>query len=156
MAEMELKKKLEWVEKEKRDNLLKQIDVLVEKFCDGIDDCSKCPFHEFASCPLVQTRAVLGDMPTYEELPIDLDDEYCCDECCKPVINGCIKDDERTDTFDDCPYNIGECCEDNLVTNVGRICFDHNVPTNVSMAIIEILQKERERNEYLRIFGEHF
>lgn len=92
-------------------------------------------------------------VPTYEDLPIDLDDDNHCDECCKPTMNGCYG---RGNLADDCPYDLGECCEDNLATNVGRICFEHNLPTNFAMAIIEIIQKERDRNEYLHLYRKHF
>ena len=132
---------------------------IADKLCDSYGDCDVCPFHGFVSCPFVQAHAVQNDIsemeeePTYEELPIDLDDDNHCDECCKPTMNGCYG---RENLADDCPYDLGECCEDNLATNVGRICFDHNVPQNVAMALIEIIKKERDRNEYLHLYRKHF
>lgn len=131
---------------------------IADKLCDSYEDCNVCPFNGYASCPFVQAHAVQNDIsemeeePTYEDLPIDLDDDYQCDECCKPVFNECLTDKYN----DDCPYDLGECCEDNLATNVGRICFDHNVPQNVAMALIEIIKKERDRNEYLHLYRKHF
>ena len=136
--------------------LIESLTEIADKLCDSYEDCNVCPFNGYASCPFVQAHAVQNDIsdmeeePTYEELPIDLDDDYHCDECCRPIFNGCDKREES-----ECPYGLGECCDDNLATNVGRICFDHNVPQNVAMAIIEIIQKERDRNEYLHIYGEH-
>ena len=129
---------------------------IADKLCDSYGDCNVCPFNGYASCPFVQAHAVQNDIsdmeeePTYEELPIDIDDEYRCDSCGHPYQNDCFKKSD-----DDCPYGLGECCEDNLATNVGRICFDHNLPTNFAMAIIEIIQKERDRNEYLHLYREH-
>lgn len=134
---------------------------IANKLCDSYEDCNACPFHGYASCPCEQAHAVqavqndISDMeeePSYEDLPIDLDDDNHCDECCKPTMNGCYG---RGNLADDCPYDLGECCEDNLATNVGRICFEHNVSTNVAMALIEIIKKERDRNEYLRIYRKH-
>ena len=102
-------------------------------------------------CPSCGAKMVsVTELADYEDLPIDLDDDYHCDMCCHPISNGCDKREES-----DCPYGLGECCDDNLAANVGRICFDHNVSTNVAMAIIEIIQKERDRNEYLHIYREH-
>ena len=131
---------------------------IVDKLCDSYGDCNVCPFHGYASCPIEQAHAVQNDIsdmeeePTYEDLPIDLDDDYHCDECYKPVFNECLTDKYN----DDCPYDLGECCEDNLATNVGRICFEHNLPTNFAMALIEIIKKERDRNEYLHLYRKHF
>lgn len=130
---------------------------IADKLCDSYEDCNVCPFNGYASCPFVQAHAVQNDIsdmeeePTYEDLPIDLDDDNHCDECCKPVFNECLTDKYN----DDCPYGLGECCEDNLATNVGRICFEHNVSTNVAMALIEIIKKERDRNEYLHLYRKH-
>lgn len=136
--------------------LIESFVKIADELCDSYEDCNVCPFNGFASCPFVQAHATQNDIsdmeeePTYEQLPIDLDDDYHCDMCCHPISNGCGLKDES-----DCPYGLGECCDDNLATNVGRICFDHNIPTNFAMAIIEIIQKERDRNEYLHIYREH-
>lgn len=137
--------------------LIESLTEIADKLCDSYGDCNVCPFNSFASCPFVQAHSVQNDIsdmeeePTYEELPIDLDDDNHCDMCCHPISNGCGKREES-----DCPYDLGECCEDNLATNVGRICFEHNLPTNFAMAIIEIIQKERDRNEYLHLYRKHF
>lgn len=137
--------------------LIESLTEIADKLCDSYGDCNVCPFNGFASCPFVQAHAVQNDIsdmeeePTYEELPIDLDDDHHCDECYKPVFNECLTDKYN----EDCPYDLGECCEDNLATNVGRICFEHNLPTNFAMAIIEIIQKERDRNEYLHLYRKH-
>ena len=130
--------------------LIEQFIEMADKVCDSFTDCNDCPFNGFASCPYVQVHDAESDIDFSADLPIDLDDDYHCDECDRPIFNGCGLKDES-----DCPYGLGECCDDNLATNVGRICFDHNVPQNVAMAIIEIIQKERDRNEYLHIYREH-
>lgn len=132
--------------------LLEQFIEMADKVCDSFTDCNDCPFNGFASCPYVQVHDAETDIDFSADLPIDLDDDNHCDECYKPVFNECLTDKYN----DDCPYDLGECCEDNLATNVGRICFEHNVSTNVAMAIIEIIQKERDRNEYLHLYRKHF
>ena len=168
--------------KTRQKELIESLTEIADKLCESYGDCTVCPFNGYASCPFVQAHAVQNDIsdmeeePTYEDLPIDLDDEpkcadgciygwnsrecktcdykdddYRCDSCGHPYQNDCFKKSD-----DDCPYGLGECCEDNLATNVGRICFDHNLPTNFAMAIIEIIQKERDRNEYLHLYREHF
>ena len=103
-------------------------------------------------------------LPTWEQLPIDLDDitekdyrydkendEWRCDECIKPEINECIGDDKA-----ECPYPIAECCCDNLRDNVAKICFENDLDTKVAKALIDIIQKERERNECMYIQREYF
>lgn len=129
--------------------LIEQFIEMADKVCDSFTDCNDCPFNGFASCPYVQVHDAESDIDFSADLPIDIDD-YHCDECCHPIFNGCDNKDES-----DCPYGLGECCDDNLATNVGRICFDHNVPQNVAMALIEIIKKERDRNEYLHIYRQH-
>lgn len=163
----------------KVENKVLNIAKLVDEICESVYACEDCPLSTYGNCAVEDVCNVAVDIrekrneeatyirsvedlpidylpidkePTYEQLPIDLDDDYHCDECCKPISNGCcygLKDESE------CPYGLGECCDDNLATNVGRICFDHNVPQNVAMAIIEIIQKERDRNEYLHIYREH-
>lgn len=146
----------------KQDELIMQMYDTLNTICNYHDlECHGCPFNG-ETCLADPLRSVATQIrykelrekkePTYEELPIDLDDDYHCDECYKPVFNECLTDKYN----DDCPYDLGECCEDNLATNVGRICFEHNVPTNFAMAIIEIIQKERDRNEYLHLYRKHF
>lgn len=156
--------------------LFREFANMADKVCNLFYDCKDCPFSEYPICPCVAIHekepSRLDDEPKCadgciygwnslecktcdykdEDLPIDLDDDNHCDECYKPVFNECLTDKYN----DDCPYGLGECCDDNLATNVGRICFDHNIPTNFAMAIIEIIQKERDRNEYLRMFGKRF
>lgn len=143
----------------KVENRVLQIAKLADEICESIA-CADCPLNTKYKCMVEDACNVAVDIqekraeePTYEDLPIDLDDDYHCDECCKPTMNGCYG---RGNLADDCPYDLGECCEDNLATNVGRICFDHNLPTNFAMAIIEIIQKERDRNEYLHLYRKHF
>lgn len=143
-----------------------EIARLAHEICGRFSLCNECPLcmrtDEKNECTVKDMWYVLRnprkdelvriEEPTYEDLPIDLDDDYHCDECYKPVFNECLTDKYN----DDCPYDLGECCEDNLATNVGRICFEHNVSTNVAMALIEIIQKERDRNEYLHLYRKHF
>lgn len=136
------------------DRILK-IAKLAEEICESVHCCKECPldqkcFVESICDMAAEIKQNREPEPTHKELPIDLDDDYHCDECDRPAFNGCFDK-----SGDDCPYGLGECCEDNLATNVGRICFDHNIPTNFAMAIIEIIQKERDRNEYLHIYREH-
>lgn len=100
--------------------------------------------------------------PTYEELPIDLDEEeedevilfpereYKCDSCIKPQKWSCL---DRTDCKEDYPF--GECCADNLEDNIGKICFDNNLPSKLAKDIISIIKKERERNECLYVHREY-
>ena len=142
----------------KVENRVLQIAKLADEICESIV-CDDCPLSIYGNCAMESACNVAVDIqkkreeePTYEDLPIDLDDDYHCDECYKPVFNECLTDKYN----EDCPYGLGECCEDNLATNVGRICFDHNLPTNFAMAIIEIIQKERDRNEYLHLYRKHF
>ena len=52
-------------------------------------------------------------------------------------------------------YDFLDCCEDNLKKNVGELCFKYNVPQNVAVAIIKILEKERERNELMYVHREY-
>lgn len=149
----------------KVENKVIKIAKLADEICESIFACKDCPLSTHGYCAVEDACNVAVDIqkkrldekglfgeeePTYEELPIDLDDDYHCDMCCHPISNGCGLKDES-----DCPYGLGECCDDNLATNVGRICFDHNLPTNFAMALIEIIQKERDRNEYLHIYREH-
>ena len=144
----------------KVENKILKIAKLADEICESIYACKDCPLSTHGYCAVEDVCNVAVDIkkkhlfgeeePTYEKLPIDLDDDYHCDMCCHPISNGCDKREES-----DCPYGLGECCDDNLATNVGRICFDHNLPTNFAMAIIEIIQKERDRNEYLHIYREH-
>lgn len=143
----------------KVENKVLKIAKLADEICESVYACEECPLSTSLYCMVEDACNVAVDIqkkreeePTYEELPIDLDDDYHCDECYKPVFNECLTDKYN----DDCPYGLGECCEDNLATNVGRICFEHNVSTNVAMALIEIIKKERDRNEYLHLFGKHF
>ena len=160
----------------KLENKIVRIAKLADEICEEVEcDCWICPCYieENNECATLKVCDIAQDIqlrnikqaediekvvwekpkePTYEELPIDLDDDNHCDECYKPVFNECLTDKYN----DDCPYGLGECCEDNLATNVGRICFEHNVPTNVAMALIEIIKKERDRNEYLHLYRKHF
>ena len=142
----------------KVENRVLQIAKLADEICESVYCCVDCPLSS-GKCMVKDACDVAVDIqkkraeePTYEDLPIDLDDDNHCDECYKPVFNECLTDKYN----DDCPYDLGECCEDNLATNVGRICFEHNISTNVAMAIIEIIQKERDRNEYLHLYRKHF
>ena len=145
----------------KVENEVLKIAKLADEICESIYACKDCPLSIHGYCAVEDICNVAVDIQkkrnadithirSVEDLPIDLDDDYHCDECCHPISNGC---DKREDS--ECPYGLGECCDDNLATNVGRICFDHNVSTNVAMALIEIIQKERDRNEYLHIYREH-
>lgn len=143
----------------KVENRVLQIAKLADEICESIYACTDCPLKYVSKCLMedvcnkaVDIQKKRAEEPTYEDLPIDLDDDNHCDECYKPVFNECLTDKYN----EDCPYDLGECCEDNLATNVGRICFEHNLPTNFAMAIIEIIQKERDRNEYLHLYREHF
>ena len=151
----------------KVENRVLQIAKLADEICEEVYACIDCPLSTHGYCAVEDACNVAVDIqkkrldekglfgeeePTYEDLPIDLDDDNHCDECYKPVFNECLTDKYN----EDCPYDLGECCEDNLATNVGRICFDHNLPTNFAMALIEIIQKERDRNEYLHLYRKHF
>ena len=157
----------------KVENRVLQIAKLADEICERVYSCDDCPLSICGKCVMENACNVAVDIqernrkqaediekvvwekpkePTYEELPIDLDDDNHCDECYKPVFNECLTDKYN----EDCPYDLGECCEDNLATNVGRICFEHNVSTNVAMALIEIIKKERDRNEYLHLYRKHF
>lgn len=151
----------------KVENRVLQIAKLADEICESIYACIDCPLSVNGKCVAEDVCDIAVDIqkkrldekglfgeeePTYEDLPIDLDDDNHCDECYKPVFNECLTDKYN----EDCPYDLGECCEDNLATNVGRICFEHNVSTNVAMALIEIIKKERDRNEYLHLYRKHF
>lgn len=140
----------------KVENRILQIAKLADEICESVYACEDCPLSTRLYCMVEDACNVAVDIQkkrAEEELPIDLDDDNHCDECCKPTMNGCYG---RGNLADDCPYDLGECCEDNLATNVGRICFEHNVPTNFAMALIEIIKKERDRNEYLHLYRKHF
>lgn len=139
----------------KVENRVLQIAKLADEICESVYACADCPLNAKYKCMMEDACNVAVDIQkkrAEEDLPIDLDDDNHCDECYKPVFNECLTDKYN----DDCPYDLGECCEDNLATNVGRICFEHNVSTNVAMALIEIIQKERDRNEYLHLYRKHF
>lgn len=87
----------------------------------------------------------------YEELPIDLD-ECECDYCDKPNKWGCYNTNECRED-----YPIGECCADNLEDNVGKILFKHGViDSKIAKALVEIIKKERDRNESLFVQREYF
>ena len=92
-----------------------------------------------------------AEEPTYEELPIDLDD--CkCDDCDYPNRWDCFNTHECKEK-----YPIGECCADNLQDNVGRILFKYGiVDMKLAKAIIDIIDKERERNESLYVHRKYF
>lgn len=93
-----------------------------------------------------ETLAQIGKM--LDELcKSDADDG--CDYCTTPLRKGC-------DDSCKCPYPFGECCEDNLETNVAKILFDNDIPNpQLANALIQILKKERERYECMYLFGEH-
>ena len=73
-----------------------------------------------------------------------------CDSCKFPKNHKC-------EDLDYCPeqHPTLECCQDNLKKNVGELCFKYNVPQNVAVAIIKILEKERERNELMYVHREY-
>ena len=73
-----------------------------------------------------------------------------CYYCKHPEKHKCK---EKCDCVENYPPH--ECCEDNLKKNVGEICFKYNVPQNVAVAIIKILEKERERNECMYVHRQH-
>ena len=86
--------------------------------------------------------------PAHEDLPIDLDDK--CDSCLKPDKWSCR---DRSDCKEGYPF--GECCADNLEDNIGKLCFDNNLPSKLAKDIIDIIKKERERNECLYVHLEY-
>ena len=73
-----------------------------------------------------------------------------CDYCNHRIKNKC----DEVDTCK-CNHPYFECCDDNLKKNVGEICFKYNVSQNTAVAIIKILEKERERNECLYVHREY-
>ena len=138
--------------KAKQDNLLKQMGVLANTFCAMFDECVECPFNFYSTCPqnaISLESKMVRDLPFYEELPIDLDDE--CDHCIKPSKWGCCNSTECKENFP-----LGECCADNLEDNVGKLCFDNNLPSKLAKDIIGLIKKERERNESLYVHREYF
>ena len=80
---------------------------------------------------------------------MDMNDTYC-DYCKHPDKHRCY---ERNDCAEHHP--IFECCEDNLKKNVAEICFKYNLSQQIAVALIKILEKERERNEFMYIHREH-
>lgn len=142
----------------KVENKVLSIAKLADEICESVYPCEECPLFTYGNCAMEDACNVAVDIqekraeePDYENLPIDLDDNQC-DGCSKPSHWGCY---DKTDCKED--YPIGECCEDNLQENVGKILFKYGiVDTKLAKALIEIIQKERERNEYLHLYGEHF
>lgn len=136
--------------------LIESLTEIADKLCDSYGDCNVCPFNGYASCPFVQAHAVQNDIsdmeeePTYEDLPIDLDD-CVCDSCDKPRKWGCYNMDECKED-----YPFGECCADNLEDNVGRICFENSLPSKLAKDLIGLIKKERERNESLYVHRKYF
>lgn len=73
-----------------------------------------------------------------------------CDFCKHLERNKCGDLDYCKENFS--PF---ECCEDNLKKNVGEIAFKYDVPQNFAVAIIKIIEKERERNESMYVHREY-
>lgn len=102
-------------------------------------------------CPSCGAKMVsVTELDDYEDLQIDLDD-CVCDSCDKPGKRGCYNMDECKED-----YPFGECCADNLEDNVGRICFENNLPSKLAKDLIGLIKKERERNESLYVHREYF
>ena len=73
-----------------------------------------------------------------------------CDRCKYPRKHNCT--DENVCK---CNYPIGECCEDNLKKNVAEICWKYDIPQTIAVALIKIIEKERERNELMYVHREY-
>ena len=142
----------------KVENKVLKIAKLADEICEIVYACEECPLSTYGNCALEDACNVAVDIqekraeePTYEELPIDLDD--CkCDDCDYPNRWDCFNTHECKED-----YPIGECCADNLQDNVGKILFKHGImDTKLAKAIIEIIDKERERNESLYVHRKYF
>ena len=141
----------------KVENKVLKIAKLADEICESVYACEECPLHPQGYCMVedvceaaVDIQEKRAEKPTYEQLPIDLDD--CkCDSCIKPSRWGCYNTDECREG-----YPLGECCADNLEDNVGKLCFDNNLPSKLAKDIIGLIKKERERNESLYVHREYF
>lgn len=114
-------------------------------------------------CPSCGAKMVpITELTDYEEMPIDLDgdekedcvlfpeSDFKCDDCPKPHIHKCFDSGMK-----ECRFPFGECCADNLQDNVARICFENDLDSKVAKALIDIITKERERNECLYVHREY-
>ena len=102
--------------------------------------CPKCGKRLYGNFPEFEE-------PTYEDLPIDLDDEMC-DTCEKPNKWGCCDTHECKEQ-----YPFGECCMDNLQDNVGKILFKYGiVDMKLAKAIIDIIDKIFTNKKFFRKF----
>ena len=101
--------------------------------------CPKCGKRLYGNLPEFEE-------PTYEEVPIDLDDDYYCDMCTCPEVHNCF---DNVECYENLPE--GECCMDNLEKQVGEICFKYDVAEKYAKVIVEVLRKERKKNESMYI-----
>lgn len=148
---------------------LEKMENIANSICQEEGECEECSLYmgDTFHCVLAKIEDSLyrfdkiSDEPTYEELPIDLDDvitekdyhydpkhkDYRCDECDKPNRWGCYNEEKCRED-----YPFGECCADNLRDNVANILFKYDIiDSKLAKAIVEILEKERERNESLYV-----
>lgn len=142
------------------ENKVMDIAKLADSICQNMFECTECPFYKKIDEPCMVEEAceVAADIkkkreeePTYEELPIDLDDNMC-DTCEKPNKFGCFDTHECKER-----YPFMECCMDNLQDNVGKILFKYGIVNrNLAKVIIDIINKERERNESLYVHRKYF
>lgn len=113
---------------------------MLDEVCELHDDCKYCPLCN-DGCKLdALRRSALHHFFPITELKGFKDDE--CDTCHCPTRYGC---QEKMDCTKEFP--IGECCKDNLERNVGEICFHHGLSEVFAAVLVEVIRKERERNE---------
>ena len=113
---------------------------LLDDVCKMNQDCEECPLY-LNGCTVARIkRAFYHNFFPITELKGFKDDE--CDTCHCPTMYGC---QEKMDCTKEFP--IGECCKDNLERNVGEICFHHGLSEVFAAVLVEVIGKERERNE---------
>ena len=81
--------------------------------------------------------------PVFEEFEKE---ENVCDTCGCPEVHKCF---DLAECYENLPE--GECCVDNLEKQVGEICFKYDVAEKYAKVIVEVLRKERKKNESMYI-----